>query len=137
MKNSEIWNLAEPSEKHRLMRQISSLPAGLYDVLIKPRRFTRSLEQNSYYWVAVVAPFVEWLKEHYGDPHITAEQAHEMLKVKILGLQHGVLVPRSKTLDVEEFSHYIEGAAAWLAEFCEIVVIPSDLFHSNSKGQET
>ncbi len=128
MKDSEIWNLAETSEKHRLMRQISSLPAGLYDVLIKPRRFNRSLDQNAYYWVAVVAPFTEWLKEHYGDPHITSEQAHEMLKVKVLGLEHGVLVPRTKTLNTKEFSDYIESVAAWLAEFCEIVVIPSDLF---------
>lgn len=128
-KQAEIWNLAEASEKHRLMRQISTLPAGLYEVLINPKRKGRTLDQNAYLHVALVTPFAEWLREQYGDPHITLDQAREMLAVKVLGLQHGVLVPRTSTLSTKEFTEFIENAAAWLAEFCEIIVIPSDLFY--------
>lgn len=131
----EIWNLSEASEKHRLMRQISGLKPGLYSVSIKPKRKTRTLDQNAYYFVAVVTPFAEWLREQYGDPHIDNEQAHEMLAVKVLGLQHGVLVPRTRTLNTKEFSDYIENAAAWLAEFAEIIVIPSDLFYEMKGNQ--
>ena len=109
-KNTEIWNLAEVTEKHRLMRQISALPPGLYDVLIKPHRWKRSLDQNAYYWVAVVAPFKEWLVENWGES-VTAEQAHDTLKLALLErpeLDGIVLMPSSKDLTIEEFSEYLE-----------------------------
>lgn len=128
-KDAELWNLAEPSEKHRLMRQISTLPAGLYEVLIKPKRRKRTLDQNDYYFVGVVTPFLEWLREQYGDNSIDKDQAHHMLAVKVLGLQHGVMIPRTRDLSTKEFGEYIDNCAAWLAEFCEIIVIPSDLFY--------
>jgi hypothetical protein len=128
-RESEIWNLGEVSEKHRLMRQISTLPAGLYEVLIKPKRKTRTLSQNAYLHAGLVAPFAEWLREQYGDPHITLDQAREMLAVKVMGLQHGVLVPRTSTLTTDEFSAFIDSAAKWLQDFCEITVIPSELFY--------
>lgn len=143
MKDSLIVNLSDPAVKRQLMTEIGRL-SGLYEVLIRPRKRTRSLDQNAYYWTAVVAPFTEWLRETYGDTQIDKEQAHEMLKVKILGLQekriaikseetdgvlHLPLIPRSKTLTVEEFTEYIEKCAAWLAEFCEIIVIPSEAFY--------
>ena len=115
------------------MRQVAGLRPGLYEVLIKPQRRTRSLDANRYYFVALVQPFVEWLREEYGDPHITTDQAHEMLKVKILGLQHGVLVPRTKTLDSKAFAEYVDCAAQWLQEFCDITVIPSEVFYE-TKG---
>ncbi len=144
MKDAELWNLAEPSEKQRLMRQISTLPKGIYDVLIKPHRFKRTLDQNSYYWVGVVAPFADWLQDEWGDK-IEPEQAHEMLKQRILGVQYREIAgqplaipPSSRTLDVEEFSEYVEKCIQWLAEFCGIVVIPSDVFlhHSNRTRKE-
>ena len=132
----ELWNLAQTTEKHRLMLQIGKLPPGLYEVFIKPRKQTRTLDQNAYYWVAVVAPFTEWLREHYGDPRISSEQAHEMLKVKILGWdlkdvkgETLTLIPRSRTLDTKEFGQFIDDAAKWLAEFCDIIVIPSEVFY--------
>lgn len=110
--------------------------SGLYEFYLKPRKRTRSLDQNAYYWKAVVEPFTNWLREVYGDSQIDKEQAHEMLKVKILGLQEKEidgetlrLIPRSKTMTVEEFSEYIEKCAAWLAEFCEIIVVPSEMFY--------
>jgi hypothetical protein len=142
MKDSLIVNLSDPAVKRELMIQIGRL-SGLHEILIRPRKRTRTLDQNAYYFAAVVAPFTEWLREVYGDRQIDKEQAHEMLKVKILGSNDWLLpnseseklliLPRSKTLTTDEFSDYIEKCAAWLAEFCEIVVVPSELFYENHK----
>lgn len=136
-KDTLLVNLSDPTVKRELMTQIGRL-SGLYEFYLKPRKRTRSLDQNAYYWKAVVEPFTLWLREAYGDSQIDKEQAHEMLKVKILGLQEKEidgetigLIPRSKTMTVEEFSEYIEKCAAWLAEFAEIIVIPSEMFYEN------
>jgi hypothetical protein len=43
-------------------------------------------------------------------------------------------IPRSTArLDIPAFSEYIEGCARFLAEFCSIVVIPSDLWWEMKK----
>lgn len=136
-KDTILINMSDAAAKRELMIQIGRL-TGLYEFYLKPRKRTRSLDQNSYYWVAVVQPFTEWLRNVWGDSKIDKEQAHEMLKAKILGTSEKqipsrdetlIVIPRSKTLTVEEFSEYIEKCAAWLAEFCEIIVVPSELFH--------
>lgn len=142
-KDSILVNLSDAAVKRELMIQIGRL-SGLYEITIKPRTRTRSLDQNGYYWAAVVQPFTEWLRDVYGDSRIDKEQAHEMLKVKILGLQEKQigdevlrLVPRSKTLTVEQFGEYIEQCAAWLAEFCEIVIVPSEMFYESRTAGKT
>lgn len=131
-----VLNLSDLSTKRRLLQKIQML-SGLYEVSIKPRKLTRSLNANAYYFVAAATPFRDWLREQYGDDRITTEQAHEMLKVKILGLDEKLvegtsevlrLIPRSKTLDRSEFADYVDKCAAWLAEFCGIVVLPPELF---------
>lgn len=134
-KDTLLINMSDAAAKRQLMTEIGRL-SGLYEFYLKPRKRTRSLDQNAYYWAAVVQPFTEWLREAYGDTQIDKEQAHEMLKVKVLGLTEKQvgdevlrLVPRSKTLTVEQFGEYIEKCAAWLAEFCEIIVVPSEMFH--------
>lgn len=138
-KDTLLINMSDAAAKRELMIQIGRL-SGLYEVYIKPRKRTRSLDQNAYYWAAVVQPFTDWLRLNYGDSKIDKEQAHEMLKVKILGLtekqipnsgESVTIIPRSKTLTVEEFSEYIDQCAAWLAEFCEIVVVPSEMFYED------
>ena len=139
MKDSLIVNMSDREVKQRLMIEIGRL-SGLYEILIKPRKKTRSLNQNAYYWAAVVTPFTEWLRENYGDSQIDKEQAHEMLKVKILGLEEKhipdtgekvTLIPRSKTLSIEEFEEYIEKCSAWLSEFCGIIVVPCEAFYEH------
>ncbi len=140
MKDSLIVNLSDQAVKRQLMSQIGRL-SGPHEILIKRVRPTRSLNQNRYYFAAVCTPFRDWLREIYGDSAITTEQAHEMLKVKILGLDEKeipetgeklALIPRSKTLDVEQFEGYIEKATEWLREFCQILVIPCEEFYEHS-----
>ena len=138
--DSLVINFSDRSAKLTFLKQAGTLQ-GLWEVRMKPRKRTRSLEQNAYYWVAVVQPFRDWLREAYGDPQISSEQAHEMLKVKILGMNEKEiisasgeeellkLIPRSKTLTTDEFGQFIEKASEWLATFCEIVVIPSEMFY--------
>lgn len=146
-KDAAIVNMSDPAIKREIMVQVGRL-TGLYEFYLKPRKRTRSLDQNSYYFAAVVTPFRDWLRENYGDSQISTDEAHDMLKVKILGLTEKLIpnsqeaitmFPRSKYMTVEEFSEYIEKCAAWLAEFCQIVVVPSDLFHEgeplNKKGK--
>lgn len=132
-KESLILNMDDLNIKRQLMSKIGTLK-GVWELSLKPRRLNRSLDQNSYYWVAVVTPFVEWLREEWGD-NIEPEQAHEMLKAKILGVKYKeiageaiTLIPSSRKLDTAEFSDYIERCARWLAEFCSIVVVPSEIF---------
>ena len=132
----QVINLALASEKKRLMAHIGSLAPGLYEVSIKPKKKTRSLQANRYYFVAVCQPFAEWLRREWGDPSISIDDAHDILKAKILGWDERVIeqtgevvkrIPRSKDLDKWDFNNYIDKAAAWLAEL-GIVVIPSELF---------
>lgn len=141
-KDSLLVNLSDAAVKRELMIQIGRL-SGLYEISIKPRKRTRSLDQNAYYWAAVVQPFTDWLREVYGDSKIDKEQAHEMLKVKILGLQEKQLgdevlrlIPHSKTLTVEQFGEYIEQASAWLASFCDIIVVPSEMFYESKETRQ-
>lgn len=119
------------------MERVQKL-TGLYEVSLKPRKLTRSLNQNAYYFAAVVQPFRDWLRIEFGDPQIDLDQAHEMLKVRILGMDEKlvdstgevlILIPRSKTLDTWEFAQYIEKCAEFLASFAGIVVLPSELFY--------
>jgi hypothetical protein len=139
-----VLNMDDLNVKRNLMAKIGALK-GLYEVRLKPRKLTRSLNQNAYYWAAVVQPFAEWLRAEWGDTSITSEQAHLELKRAVLGVREKVnqktgevmeLMPPSHNLDTAEFTQFIEGAIKFLAETCSIVVLPSELFHetSDSKG---
>ena len=135
-----VVNLSNMEEKRKLMAHISTL-SGLYEVKLKPRKRTRTLDQNAYYWAAYVQPWTEWLRREYGDPSITTEQAHVTLKCAVLDPKTRVneetgqvleLVPTSHDMDTEQFSIYLDLAAKFMAEFCGIVVLPSEMFAENT-----
>ena len=137
-KDALIVNLSDREVKRKLMSEIGRL-SGPYEILIRQVKRTRSLDANAYYWSAIATVFADWLREQWGDPNITKEQAHEVLKRTILGMKEKYIsdvkieiLPDSKTLSVEEFSAYIEGCIKFLAEFAGIVVVPSDLFHEGA-----
>lgn len=137
----QVLNLDDLSVKRSLMTHIGTLK-GLWEVSLKERKKTRSLDANAYYFAAVCTPFMHWLRETQGDPTIDKDQAHEMLKAAILGTKTVSLpdggfmemAPRTRGMKSDEFAQYVEAASAWLAEFCGIVVLPSDLFFE-SKGK--
>lgn len=137
MKNeSLVLNLSDLDTRRRLMQKIGGL-SGLWEVTLKERKRTRSLDANRYYFAAVCEPFRSWLSEQYGE-EVDIDQAHEALKARVLGTDAVVdretgdviaeLSRRTKTMDTGEFSDYIERCARFLAEFANIVVIPSEEF---------
>lgn len=139
----QVINMDDLPTKRRFMQKVQTM-SGLWEVSLKHRKFTRTLSQNAYYWAAVVAPFTDWLRNEWGDSNVQAEQAHELLKTKILGTRELVnketgeeiqIIRSSKMLDTAEFGEFIDNAAAWLAEFTGIVVLPPEMFYGEKKKQ--
>lgn len=137
----QVVNMDSLPTKRKFMQAVQTM-TGLWEISMKPRKFTRSLSQNSYYWAAVVTPFTDWLRSEWGDSFITPEQAHEVLKEKVLGIKELVnketgdvieITRSSKALDTHEFGEFIDNAAAWLAEFTGIVVLPPEMFRGEEK----
>ena len=137
MKESLFINMSDLPAKRKLLSELGRLN-GPHEILIRPIKRTRSLDANRFYFAAVCTPFRDWLREAYGDNMISTEQAHEMLKVKILGLDERkiegtdetiTIIPRSKTMKDDEFSLYTEKCIQWLGDFCQIEVAPVELFY--------
>jgi len=124
--------------RRQFMGHIGTLK-GLWDVTLKQRKRTRSLDQNAYYWAAYIPFWHEWLKEASGEPWITKEQAHKILVKRILGTKEIVnsetgevideVVPETHTMTTEEFSEYLERAAEFMASFCGIAVVSAESFY--------
>ena len=140
-----ILNMDDLAVKRRFMQKVQ-LMTGLWEMRIRPRRLTRSLSQNAYYFAAIVQPFTEWLKIEWGDSDIRPDQAHELLKHRILGVKELVnkqtgemieITRSSRQLDTAEFAEFIDKAAAWLAEFCGLVILPPEMFKEGSTGKRT
>lgn len=131
-----VIDLSDRDERLKLMSHVGTL-RGLCHVSIKPVKKKRSLDANAYYFAAICTPFMHWLREQEGDPTIDKDYAHELLKGAVLGTKTVSLpdggfmevAPRTRGMSKEEFAQFIEAAGKWVAEFCEITVIPSDLFY--------
>jgi hypothetical protein len=139
-----VVNFDDVGAKRRFMQGVQRL-RGLQEVSIRPRKKTRSLNANSYYWSAFISPWTEWLIEQYGDPTITTEQAHALLKVRVLGAKEKVLedtgevielIPTTHDMDQVEFGVYLDKAKEFLEEFAGIVVLDSDLFWEKKEKKE-
>lgn len=129
-------NLSVLDNKRRLVSQIGILD-GWYDVSLMPRRPTRSLRQNAWYFSCIAAALAQYLSDQDYDV-TTTDQAHELLKARFLKvavtnkrtgevLQNRV---RSTTeLTTEEFSDYCERCRTWLADFFGIIVPDPDPDH--------
>lgn len=139
----QVVNFDSLQTKRRFMQKVQTM-SGLWEVSMKPRKLVRSLNQNAYYWAAVVAPFAEWLRNEWGDSDVQPEQAHELLKTRILGTRELVnkqtgeaieITRSSKGLDTHEFGEFIDKAAAWLAEFCGLVILPPEMFYEQKESK--
>lgn len=127
--NAFLLDLGDLRDKRQLMLHVGSLK-GLWEVRFKERKRARSLDANKFYFVAVVQPWRDFLREAYGDPTIDKEQAHEVLKEIVLGRKllkdksgrEIKLPPRTRDMDKEEFAQYVEAAIKFVAEFAGIVV---------------
>lgn len=131
-----VYNFDDLATKRRFMEKVQRL-RGLQEVSINPRKKTRSLNANAYYWAAYIPAWTEWLQEQWGDPSITTTQAHTELKRAVLGVKEKAredtgelleLIPETHTMDQYEFADYLDKAAEFLARFAGIIVLSSDLF---------
>lgn len=141
--DTHLVNFDDLPQKRQFLQGVQGL-SGLWEVTLKQRKYTRSLSQNAYWWVAVVQPFSEWLTSEWGEP-VELEQAHELLKHKILGTKELVnkstgetieITRSSRQLDTKEFGDFIEEAAQWLAQFTGIVVLPPEIFYQSKEKHE-
>jgi hypothetical protein len=116
-----LLNLSDERVKATLLNRIR-LASGPHRVSIARWRPRRSDGQNRLYWVSVVHPFGEFLREHGND--YTDDDAHALLKTKFLSRTWvdpatGEVVNftgSTTKLTTEDFSTYIEQCSAWLAE---------------------
>lgn len=134
---AELVNFSDLAQKREFMQRIQPLK-GLWEIRMKERRLTRTLQANRFYFAAVVLPWRNYLREAYGDNRISSDDAHEALKEVILGRtetdikglkgQKLTLGLRTRDMDIPEFSEYIEQCCEFLASFAGIVVLDSQLF---------
>lgn len=91
----------------------------------------RTLDQNAYYFAAIVRPITEFFIEH-GEP-FNELIVHEILKTKFLGVYRPnpttgeielLYVRSSSSLKVFEFSFYIEDCIRYAAEDLELTIDP-------------
>lgn len=132
-----VVNLDNLQTKRRLISKIGAM-SGLWEISLRQKKKRRSLNANSYYWSAFIPPWLEWLRENSGEPWITAEQAHEALVKRILGVkevvdkQTGEVIdevrPTTHDMDTGEFAQYLDRAAEFLASFAGIVVLPPEMY---------
>lgn len=130
-----VVNFDDVGAKLRFLQAVKKLK-GLQEVSIRPRKKTRSLNANAYYWAAFIPDWTDWLREQYGDPTITTEQAHQLLKVRVLGPKEKILdtgevleiIPETHSMDQVEFGIYLDKAKEFLQAFAQIIVLDSDLF---------
>jgi hypothetical protein len=96
---------------------LSRLKGKVVEVQVRPERKRRSLNQNSWYWVAVVPAVAQYLSEATGR-EFSDEQAHYVLKSAFIGVVEtplGLIPLESKTLTTEEFAAYCEKIRAHCA----------------------
>jgi hypothetical protein len=132
-----VLNFSNLEDKRRFMSHVGTLQ-GLYEVQLKPRKRTRTLDQNSYYWAAYIPGWLEWYRRNEGDPTITGLDAHYALMaavlppVAIVNRETGEVVEgarhRSSKMTVEEFSVYLDKARMFLESFCGLVILEAELF---------
>lgn len=144
MKETMVVDLSNLGTMRTLLQKIQQLK-GVFKITIEERKQTRSLSQNAYWHSAFISPFLTWLREAYGDPSISHEQAHEVLKRQLLGVRERTLATgdvlelaySTHDMSTEEFSLLMDKATVWLGEFCGIVPLPADVFVSEKISKIT
>lgn len=123
---------SDAEKKARAVREFAAFvgkATGVYEFDGEPKKNTRSLQQNKWYWGVIVQLFYEFLRDQ--DYEITSpDAAHGFIAAKLLreelinpatGEVIGRRIRSTTELSTAEFSDYCERARAWLADFFGIV----------------
>lgn len=127
-----------PGQKMR--RELAAGFSGReFELIARPKRKRRSLDQNNYYWGCIVPAFLAAFREWSPDTGWNAEMIHEVLKRRFLPLirEWGqTVVPdtgevideplTTRKLTTSEFSHYKELIQQWGAEMGIIIADPGE-----------
>lgn len=90
---------------------------------IRPKRDSRTIPQNSYYWAAVVGPLADHLGEDIDSMHIILKQ-NFLPTIRRDGLE---ITLSTTELSTTEFSEYVERIRAWAWSFLEFrIETPED-----------
>lgn len=114
--------------KGAVRKLFASLKAGTYE-LIATKADTRTIDQNSYYWIAM-----EYVKRGLQDAGFegvnTKEDAHFVckclfLKTTIQNPSTGEVIEKigsSRKLTKEQFGEYTDKIIQWAAEYLNVVI---------------
>jgi NinB protein len=114
------------------IRLLKELAGKKVTISIKEAKEKRSLDQNAYYWAAIV-PHVRKVRLEAGDP-VTIEQCHEDLLSEFAGrvechTLHGEVYSRpmrSKEMNVSQMADYITAITAAMSAFGAPVPIQNE-----------
>jgi hypothetical protein len=119
-----IWTARIDDQSKLVVRDVgrwagflSRLKGRAVEVQVRPERKRRSLNQNSWYWVAIVPAIQGYLNESR-DLQLSEDQTHYVLKSSFIGLKETPLGPvplESKTLSTQEFADYCEKIRSYAA----------------------
>lgn len=118
-----IIDMDDAKQRATLINSLRTL-RGEHRVEIKRYRVVRSKQQNDYLWSVVYPAFVQFRNEQGED--FESDDAHRMFGLKFLrkpiidketGEILGQTIRSTTTLDVAEFSEYVEKIIAWLADY--------------------
>jgi len=130
MKQTFVLRPGETAPESRLMQWLVSRDREKpWKVEVSEYRKNRSLEQNAYYWSAVLPTMQSFIEESRGD-HYSCDEIHEYMRddflphrvITIKG-QAKVVRPSTASLTTEEFSVYLEHVIHFAAE--SGIVIPA------------
>lgn len=125
----QLVNMDNADNKRRVIGSVGAL-SGWYEVELKPRRDTRSLRQNGWYWSCICPALAQFLEDQDYEC-CSVDFCHALLKAKFLSREvcdprTGEVLARAAgstaNLTTEQFSVYCERCRAWLADFFNIYV---------------
>lgn len=109
------------------------------EVIVRPKRKRRSLDQNNYYWGCIVPAIQSAFREYSPEVGWSAEMVHEVLKARFLPLirtqERTVILETGEVVDVPltttkltttEFSTYKELIQQWAAEMGILIADPGE-----------
>lgn len=114
-----------------LLRKAAIFSGKKVFVSVEEKLPFRSLDQNAYYFAAIVRPITEFFIEH-GEP-FNEQIVHDILKTKFLGVYRQkpgssevelLYVRSSSSLKVFEFAFYLEDCIRYAAEDLELTIDP-------------
>lgn len=87
-------------------------------VSVTRRQHLRTMPQNRYYWACVVEMVAGYIGESRDDTHELLKQRFlPPRRIELLDGQFLEVPPTTRTLNVEQFTQYIEQIKVWAAQF--------------------